>query len=272
MAKRTTWDPEQYEAHHSFVWQFGQDVVNELDPKPGERILDLGCGPGNLTHQIAERGATVIGLDSSPEMIGQARQNYPALQFILEDAARMQFENEFDAVFSNAALHWMLDAAAVAKAIARALRTGGRFVAELGGKGNIQGIERALDLIAARHYGNAAPARRTFYPSIGEYAGIIERHGLEMQEARLFDRPTPLEGPKGMENWLRQFKWYYFEGLPSDRREAALRETVEELHPVLYRNGKWYADYRRLRFRAVKTASPHNPEASSLISMKDNHD
>lgn len=253
-ATRVSWDPERYEAQHSFVWQHGQGLVDLLNPQRSERILDLGCGPGQLTAKIAERGAEVVGLDASPEMIGQARQNYPQLRFVLEDASRMQYQREFDAVFSNAALHWMLDAEAVARAIARSLRDGGRFIAELGGKGNIRTIETAIDRMAVRRYGDATPARRTFYPAIGEYALLLEREGIEVRSAILVDRPTPLEGEKGMENWLRQFKWYYFEGLAHSERQAALEEVVEELRPALYRDGQWQADYRRLRLTAVKSA------------------
>ncbi|MGH9582226.1 MAG: class I SAM-dependent methyltransferase, partial [Bryobacteraceae bacterium] len=141
MPAKNTWDAELYEASHGFVWHFGEALLAMLDPKPGERILDLGCGPGHLTYKIAERGAHAIGLDASPEMIGLARRNYPGLQFVLEDAACVKFDGEFDAVFSNAALHWMLDAAGVARAVARALRSSGRFVAELGAKRNILQIE-----------------------------------------------------------------------------------------------------------------------------------
>ncbi len=252
MPKQAAWDPERYEAQHSFVWQLGEGLIDLLDPQPGERILDLGCGPGQLTHRISERGAEVVGLDASPEMIGQARQNYPQLQFVLQDAARLSFEHEFDAVFSNAALHWMPDASGVAQAVARALRTGGRFVAELGGKGNIANIERAVESIAARYHTGPLPERRTFYPSISEYASVLETHPLEMRSAVLFDRPTPLDGDNGMENWIRQFKWYYLETLPAAKQELALREMVQELKPVLYREGNWHADYRRLRFVAVK--------------------
>jgi trans-aconitate methyltransferase len=250
---KPSWDAELYEARHAFVWQFGENLIELLDPKPGERILDLGCGPGQLTHKIAKRGAEVIGLDASAEMIGQARQNYPDLQFVLQDAAAMQFEGEFDAVFSNAALHWMLDAQGVARRVARALRHGGRFVAELGGKGNIAAIESAIDTVLARYYGHALPPRRTFYPSIGEYATVLETCRLEVRSALLFDRPTPLEGPEGMENWMRQFKWYYFEPLAPEIRNTALHETIALLRPALFRDARWQADYRRLRIVAVKT-------------------
>lgn len=252
MANTNTWDPERYEAQHAFVWHFGQGLIDLLEPQSGEHILDLGCGPGQLTQKIADRGAHVIGLDASPEMVGQARQNYPHLKFVLQDAARMEFDGEFDAVFSNAALHWMLDMTGVAAAIARALRKNGRFVAELGGKGNIRQIECAIEAVMAQYYGDNIPAPRTVYPSIGEYAAILESRGLEVRSAVLFDRPTPLEGNDGMENWIRQFKWFYFDGLPGPQKESALREVIAELQPILFQNGRWYADYRRLRITAVK--------------------
>jgi trans-aconitate methyltransferase len=250
---RAGWDPELYEARHSFVWQFGQDLVGVLDPKPGERILDVGCGPGQLTAQIAEAGARVIGLDASPAMIGQARQNFPQLSFVLQDAATMDFRGEFDAVFSNAALHWMLDRVAVAGAVATALKAGGRFVAELGGRGNIRSIEAAIEEVARRWLGNNAPARRTYYPALGEYAALLEERGLEVRTALLFDRPTPLEGVAGMANWIRQFKGYYFEALPAGDAAKAIGEVVELLRPTAFRDGVWIADYRRLRITAVKT-------------------
>lgn len=252
MQAPTKWDPELYEARHSFVWQFGQDLLELLDPRPGERILDLGCGPGNLTQKIAERGADVVGLDSSPAMIGQARQNYPRLQFTLLDAAAMCFHREFDAVFSNAALHWMLDAATVAGGISRALRNGGRFVAELGGKGNVHHIEAAIEAVLEGRLGQKLPPKRTFFPSAGEYSILLESAGMEIRTVQVFERPTKLEGDRGMENWLRQFAWYYFDVLPEARREAALQEVVEKLRPVLCGSDGWFADYKRLRLVAAK--------------------
>jgi trans-aconitate methyltransferase len=249
---RAGWDPELYEARHSFVWQFGEDLIGLLDPKPGERILDLGCGPGQLTAKIAEAGAEVIGLDASPAMIGQARQNFPQLSFILQDASDMKFDQQFDAVFSNAALHWMLDRTAVARGVAASLKAGGRFVGEMGGKGNIRHVEQALASVARRYFGKDVPAKRTYYPALGEYACLLEKHDLEVRNAVLFDRPTPLEGEAGMEDWIRQFKSYYFEALPAPEAAKAIREVVEELRPIAFRNGRWTADYRRLRFVAVK--------------------
>jgi trans-aconitate methyltransferase len=252
------WDAELYEARHSFVWHYGEELISILDPKPGERILDIGCGPGHLTHKIAEVGAHVIGLDASPEMVALARQNYPRLQFVLQDAAKMRFDSEFDAVFSNAALHWMMDASEVARGIGRALRPGGRLVAELGGKGNVAQIEHAVQAVAKAYLGERIPAKRTFFPSLAEYASILDAGGMETVRAHLFDRATPLEGANGMEQWIRQFMDYYFERLPPAEHERAIQETVERLRPVLFHSGKWMADYRRLRVVAVKPAITSN--------------
>ena len=248
---RQSWNAELYEARHAFVWQLGRGILEWLDAKPGELILDLGCGTGQLTNRIAESGADVLGLDASPEMIGQARQNYPRLKFTLCDAAAMQFAGEFDAVFSNAALHWMLDAARVAGAIAQALKRGGRLVAELGGSGNIGRIQAALAKTIPEKYAGHLPAR-TYFPSLGEYAAVLEAAGLEVQRAELFDRPTPLVGEHGMRDWLRQFSWYNFETIAPGLRERALEDVAEALRPGLYRDGQWSVDYRRLRVVAVK--------------------
>lgn len=246
-----SWDAELYEAKHSFVWELAGGVFDLLAPQAGERILDIGCGTGQLTSRFDAAGAAVLGIDSSPEMIGQARQNYPHITFALQDVTTMNFQSEFDAVFSNATLHWVLDAQAAARAIARALKPGGRFAAEFGGHGNIRHIETAIrEAIANR--GAPVPASRWYYPSVAEYSSVLEKAGLEVRLAELFDRPTPLEGARGMENWIEQFAAYYFEGLPRPDRNAAVTHTLEQLRPVLLRDGIWYADYRRIRVLAAK--------------------
>ncbi len=250
MSAKQNWNPELYEARHSFVWQLGQGILELLQPAKGERILDVGCGTGQLTHKIAESGAQVTGIDSSPDMIGQARQNYPAIKFVLGDAAAMQFDSEFDAVFSNAALHWMLNPAAVANAMFRALQPGGRLVAEMGGKGNIRCIEEALETVLSGR--GLTPASRNYFPSVGQYSVLLETAGFEVRMAQLFDRPTPLEGEQGMANWLLQFRGYSFQGLSAADREKALAEVVEHLRSALYRDHQWFADYRRLRIVAAK--------------------
>lgn len=252
MSARTSWDTELYEAQHAFVWQLGAALVDLLAPKPGERILDVGCGTGQLTHDIAERGADVLGVDASPEMIGQARQNFPQLRFVLEDAASMTYDREFDAVFSNAALHWILNKHSAADSMARALRSGGRLVLEMGGRGNIRRIHDAVESAFQRYSNVPLPARRNYFPSVSEYSSILESHGLEVRNAVLFDRPTPLEGERGMEQWIRQFCAFYLEVLPPALQQAVINDAVEQLRPRLYKDGKWFADYRRLQVSAIK--------------------
>lgn len=251
MAPSNTWNTELYEAKHDFVWKLGEGVLELLAARPGERILDLGCGTGHLTQRIADAGAEVVGVDSSPDMIGQARQNFPKLTFLLEDATELTLQGEFDAIFSNAALHWMLEAATVAERMAAALKPGGRLVAELGGQGNIGTVMDAIHTVLDNYLPTIPPANH-WYPSIGQYSAVLEDKGFEVRFARLFDRPTPLEGEAGMDPWIRQFKGYYFDGLPARERERAIGETVELLRPRLWREGQWIADYRRLQVLAVK--------------------
>jgi trans-aconitate methyltransferase len=227
------WDSTQYQGSFGFVWQYGADLLPLLDAKAGECVLDIGCGTGQLTARIAETGAQVLGIDTSPAMVAQARQNFPKLKFQLIDAGLFRSEKKFDAVFSNAALHWMQNADAVADAVFQALKPGGRFVAEMGGKGNIARIAAAIDTEI-----------RNYFPSISEYSGVLERHGLEVTLMALFDRPTPLlGGESGMREWVALFR-------PDNKR--AMEEVEAELRPSLYRDGQWFADYRRLRFVARK--------------------
>jgi trans-aconitate methyltransferase len=239
-------------------------VVGLLDPQPGEKILDLGCGTGHLTNEIAKRTSGVVGLDSSPEMIGQARQNFPAVRFVLGSGTALNYREEFDAVFSNAALHWMTEAEAVARGIAAALRPGGRLVAEFGGKGNIATILGAIHSVLPRYYGDNVPATRSYFPSIAEYGSLLEAQGIEIRFAQLFDRPTPLEGETGMVDWLHQFKWYYFQSLPREQRDKALAEVIDQLRPKLWDGTRWVADYRRLRIVAVKCGSVASGSPESI--------
>jgi SAM-dependent methyltransferase len=245
----TTWDPQRYQGEHSYVWKFGASLLELLEPRGGERILDVGCGTGQLTAEIAKSGAHVVGLDNSEEMLRQARQNYPALTFVIGDATGFRFEEAFDAVFSNAALHWVKDAPAAVESIALALRPGGRFVTEFGGKGNIASIQGAFRAV----FGPAADARSPwFYPSIGEYAPLLERHGLEVRQASLFDRPTVLEGD--IEDWFRMFCASYLRDLAGESANEKIPQLAAYLRPTQYRDGVWSIDYRRLRILAVRAS------------------
>jgi len=252
--RHNEWDPEDYDGSHDFVYEYGAGVVDLLDPAPGERILDLGCGTGHLTADIAgavgEAGA-VVGLDRSAEMVAEARAEYPDLTFVQADAREFSACEPFDAVFSNAALHWVTDQEAVTGRVADLLRPGGRYVAELGGTGNVERIVEAVVGACARRDHEAHPP--WYFPTVGEHATLLEDHGFEVTYARLFDRPTDLEGGEdGLREWLGMFGDSLFAELSPDEREAVLADVEDRLRPDLYdsESGTWTADYRRLRFVA----------------------
>lgn len=245
-----SWDSSLYDDRHSFVWRAGANLLELLRPQAGERILDLGCGTGHLTAKLAESGAIVTGLDSSVSMIAQARQNFPSLKFVLADARNFQFDEPFDAVFSNAALHWIHDAVAVMRCVAAVLRPGGRFVLEMGVKGNVERIRSAIEDVL-RESGRE-PKSPWFYPSAGEYSTLLESVGFEVRTALTFERWTQLEHPeRGLREWIEMFAGSYFEGVAGAEREAMLRAIEERLRPLVYCDGVWWADYRRLRIEAV---------------------
>lgn len=250
------WDAGLYDQTAAFVWRHGSDLIDLLAPQPGERVLDLGCGTGHLTAALAARGARVVGLDNDPAMIEYARRAYPALPFVLGDAVSFRFAEPFDAVFSNAALHWVTRAADAAACIAAALRPGGRFVAELGGKGNVDAIVTALTAALAETGYPFVPERFPWYfPSIGEYAALLEATGLEPVFAALFDRPTRLEGGEsGLRDWLALFGRTFLESVPPEQIDAVVQLVEERLRPRLFRDGAWHVDYRRLRIVAVRRA------------------
>lgn len=243
------WDPKRYQSNYSFVWNYGESLLELLQPRPGERILDIGCGTGQLTAEIARSGAHVVGLDSSPEMLAEARKNCPGSEFVQGDATSFRFDQPFDAVFSNAALHWMKDKAAVAESVSRALRVGGRFVAECGGKGCIASVLDALRAVFGPRADQLCPWT---FPSIGEFAPLLEQNGLEVRRAVLFDRPTPLEGEHAVEDWLRMFGGAYFQGLSEQEAHDVVARVAARLRPMLYRDNVWTFDYRRLRVVACK--------------------
>lgn len=241
------WDAGQYARNGRFVADLGTPVLELLAPQPGERILDIGCGDGALTAKIAAAGAAVVGLDSSAELIAAARQ--AGIDAHRGDAQQLDYNAEFDAVFSNAALHWMREPDAVAAGVRRALKPGGRFVAEFGGHGNVAAIVTAL-LAVCRAHGIDGNARLPWYfPSVDEYTELLQRHGFAVQNIVLQPRPTLL--PTGMRGWMETFAKAFLEGVEDSA--ALLDEVCELLAPSLRDGlGRWYGDYVRLRFAAQR--------------------
>jgi trans-aconitate methyltransferase len=252
----TGWDSTLYDESFGIITQLGAGVVELLAPRPGERIVDLGCGTGGLTVQIATAGAEVVGIDASEAMIARARELYPDLRFEVAKGEDFALESPVDAVFSSAALHWMWPPQEVAASVARALKPGGRFVAEMGGKGNIATITGAIYQAFAEEGVSPEQVRNPWYfPSIGEYGSLLEGAGFEVLLMQLFDRPTPLDDcPNGIADWLRMFGGAFLEAVPDKRRERVQERVNELTRPLLNRDGRWVADYRRLRFMAVKLA------------------
>jgi trans-aconitate methyltransferase len=246
-----TWNTTLYDGKHSFVAKYGEALLDLLAPKPGERILDLGCGTGDLTQKIADCGATVTGMDNSLDMITTARAKYPSIEFTLGDATNFAFNEPFEAVFSNATLHWVKPPQDAARCIAKALKPGGRLVTEFGGKGNVTHIAAAVRSAICDVTGDDRP-HEWFFPSVGEYAPMVEAHGLEVQAAWLFDRPTPLDGEDGMLNWLRMFGGGMLRGQATDVIDRVTAIAERTLRTTNYRDGQWFADYRRIRLTAIK--------------------
>jgi trans-aconitate methyltransferase len=247
------WNAALYDQNHAFVFDYGKDLISLLDAHPGEFILDLGCGTGHLTRTIAETGAHAVGIDSSAAMIEQARTLYPGITFLVADARTFSLPNHFDAIFSNAALHWVPEAEQVVQRMVQSLKSGGRLVAEMGAKGNVLTMTSALQQAVWEVVGIKVDTG-WYFPSVSEYTTLLERHGLEVRLAVLFDRPTKLEqGEQGLRNWLNMFAAHMLQSVPQEARQHVLTRTEEKARPVLFREGHWIADYRRLRIIAHLT-------------------
>ncbi|GMK38677.1 methyltransferase type 11 [Paenibacillus sp. CCS19] len=251
--QRQTWKPEVYDREMAFVSAFGAPLIDLLQVKPGETVIDWGCGSGDLAAAIAEKGAHVAGIDFSASMIDSARAKYPGIKFEVADGQRYVAEAPADAVFSNAALHWMKDAAGVAASMAASLKPGGRLVVEFGGHGNIQAVVDGLRE-AFTAVGASQPFRSPWYfPTIGEYGMVLQQAGFEVNTAVLFDRPTKqANGENGLRGWLATFADGILSELPAEEADAVVRWTEERLRPALLHDGEWHVDYRRLRVTATR--------------------
>jgi trans-aconitate methyltransferase len=243
------WKADRYAEHAHFVPALGQALLDLLAPQPGERILDLGCGDGVLSEKIKTTGATVVGADASADMIAAAKNR--GIDARLMDGFNIDFNAEFDAVFSNAALHWMKrDPDAVISGVRRALKPGGRFAGEMGGHGCVAAITVALlAVLERRDIKNAAAINPWYFPTVDDYRARLEHNGFAVEYIELIPRPTPL--PTDMIGWLWTFGMPFIKVLPQADQAAALKEAVELLRPALCdEKGRWTADYMRLRFLA----------------------
>ncbi|MEO8405057.1 MAG: methyltransferase domain-containing protein [Chitinophagaceae bacterium] len=245
------WNTELYNSKHAFVYQYGEAMIDLLDPKSFEKILDLGCGTGELTQKIKEKGSLVYGMDSSAEMIDKAKKNFPLIEFEVMNAEVMTYHETFDAVFSNAVLHWIGKPAFVAHNIYQSLKYGGRFVAEFGGKNNVLNIVNALQ--AAFEKRGLTFTKFWFFPSPAEYATLLENQGFRVALVQHFYRETELsDNEQGMKDWIDMFGNNFFGEISADLRKEIINEATDKLKVSNYKDGKWFADYARLRVIAVK--------------------
>jgi trans-aconitate methyltransferase len=244
-----TWEPGTYDRHARFVSELGKPVVEWLGPQPGERILDLGCGDGALTLKLQDLGCQIIGVDSSPAFVNAAQNR--GLDARLMDAQALSFDQAFDAVFSNAALHWMTDPDRVIAGVYRALKPGGRFVAEMGGAGNVDQILTAIAQVLAQYGLDAQVYNPWYFPTIADYRERLAAAGFQNIRLDLIPRPTLL--PTDIHGWLQTFAQAFLTPLPSEDHAACLTAIAASLKPHLCDSaGQWFADYVRLRFMAWK--------------------
>lgn len=250
-AGQQRWKADTYQQHTGFVPVLGAPVLERLAPKSGEHILDLGCGDGALTEKLKAAGAEVLGVDASDTMIAAARSR--GLDVRVLDGHGLDFDQRFDAVFSNAALHWMLDPDTVIAGVHRALKPGGRFVGEFGGHGNVAAITVAILAVLKARGIDGAAISPWYFPTVEAYRTRLEAKGFDVVSIDLIPRPTPL--PTDMEGWLHTMAGPFFAALDADDRSAALAEVIDLLKLSLRdERGNWTADYVRLRFDARRAS------------------
>lgn len=246
------WNAKDYTDHFSFVHKYGEDVVALVDAEPGSFVVDLGCGNGALTKKLQEKGYRTLGVDASTEMLETAKKLHPELDFMAADATEFALEEKADVIFSNAVFHWINEEKQekLIENIAEQLKTGGMLVCEFGGKGCAESIHTSL----ARGFAKRGMeyTKEFYFPTIGEYAPILEKYGFRVEYAVLFDRPTVQQTENGLEDWIRMFNKKPFEGVDPETAQEIIDETVEELRGRLFVDEKWIVDYVRIRFKARK--------------------
>lgn len=253
MESSNQWNATLYDDKIQFVSKLGKGALELLQPQPGEHILDLGCGTGDLTHEITKANATTLGIDYAASMIEKAREKYPEASFSVENALSFRTDESFDAVFSNAALHWIQPPSKVIENVWYSLRPAGRFVAEFGGEGNVGSIIQAVADVLADHNVDFSERNPWYYPSIGEYSSLLEKQGFRVKHAEHFDRPTPLPGgEEGLDHWLDMFADDFLYDFSSIQKEKLHEQIKEQLQKKLFKENEWIADYKRVRILALK--------------------
>jgi trans-aconitate methyltransferase len=248
MSQTTAWNPDSYSKNARFVSDLGEPLLQLLDPKPGELILDLGCGDGALTERIKAAGSIVIGIDSSVAFLKAARAR--GLSVVLMDGQQLALQRRFDGAFTNAALHWMKRPELVVEGVANGLKPRGRFVGEFGGKGNVATIRTALHAGLRRRDIDPWSVDPWYYPSTEEYSELLTQFGFTVDSIELIPRPTKLPGDILM--WLEVFAQPFTNSLENAERGDFLQEVRNSVEQALRRSdGSWLADYVRLRFTAV---------------------
>ncbi len=250
----TKWKPELYNEKHSFVYHYGENLIKLLDPKENERILDLGCGSGQLTFKINKLAKETIGIDKSAEMIADAKSKFPNIEFQVADASNFRFNKKFDSIFSNATLHWVKNHKNAIKCMYENLNSDGKIVLEFGGKGNVQAIVNELrNSLRTKGYDKQSDLNLWYFPSIGEYSTELESAGFRVLLAEHYDRPTELaDENSGIKDWISMFAESFFIGVAENHIEEIKDEVQEKTKEQCLINGKWFADYKRIRIVAIK--------------------
>ncbi|MGN0812422.1 MAG: class I SAM-dependent methyltransferase [Candidatus Coproplasma sp.] len=246
------WNSDNYDKSFNFVYGYGEGVADLITEPKASLVCDLGCGTGALTKKLAERGYNVIGIDASEQMLNRAKEAYPELQFIQADALSFTLKEKADVIFSNAVFHWIdrCNQPVLLKNIAKNLKQGGRLVCEFGGYGCAQTVHNALKTCFERH--NLTYHHPHYFPTIGEYAPLLEEAGLKVTYAALFDRPTRQVGEHGVADWINMFLPAVFKGVDESEKNAIIKEAEELTKPTLYTPSGWFVDYVRIRLTAVK--------------------
>jgi len=253
------WDSALYDSKHDFVFKYGEDLINLLQPLKGEHILDVGCGTGYLASLIAASGAVVTGIDNSAEMILKAKETYPEIDFSVQSATEFISASNFDAIFSNAALHWIKEKEQAIDCMYRNLKENGRLVLEMGGKRNVEQIIEALKTVLLKYgFEKQAAVEQWYFPSLSEYTGLLEKRGFRVTFAAHFNRETELKNTEhGIKDWIKMFGASYLQDIHEPVLDKILTEVEDKLRVTHFREGKWFADYKRLRIVAVKTAAAY---------------